>query len=331
MDRHRLQHAFEGLKAFLLSKLSREAFVFIFFMLVSATFWLLLTLNESYEMDVEVPVELTGVPPEAVLTTELPPTVQVRVRDRGTVLMGYYAKDRRRQISLDFKAYDHGETYHHVVVTHGDVQKSLQRSFDGSTHFVSIRPDTLEFYYTRGHMKRVPVTFRGHVEPAPLYYLASLRCQPDSVTVWAEQNYLDSLTEVSTVVTNVNGITESVERTVALPAVRGVKFEPAEVRVVADVDVFTEKQVEVPIVGTNFPAGLSLRTFPAAATVAFRVGSKDYKRVTRDQFVITATYEQLMALPDSMLTLQLRSVPEGVSQVRIQPQRVQFLIEQTEE
>ena len=41
--------------------------------------------------------------------------------------------------------------------------------------------------------------------------------------------------------------------------------------------------------------------------------------------------EELMALPDSMLTLKLRSVPEGVSQVRIQPQRVQFLIEQTEE
>ena len=93
----------------------------------------------------------------------------------------------------------------------------------------------------------------------------------------------------------------------------------------------TEKQVEVPVVGTNFPAGFSLRTFPATAVVAFRVGSKDYKRITREQFVITATYEELMALPDSILTLKLRSVPEGVSQVRIQPQHVQFLIEQTEE
>ena len=331
MDRLRLQHALEGLKAFLLSKLSREAFVFVFFMLVSAVFWLLLTLNETYEMDVEVPLELTGVPAEAVLTTELPPSVQVRVRDKGSVLIGYYGNGRNRKITFDFKSFDHGETFQHVVVKHADVQKRLQACFDGSTHFVSIRPDTLEFYYTRGHMKRVPVNFRGHVQPAPLYYLASLRCQPDSVTVWAQESYLDSLTEVSTVVTNINGITETTERKVALPAVRGVKFEPAEVRLVAEVDVFTEKQVEVPVVGTNFPAGLSLRPFPATAVVAFRVGSKDYKRITRDQFVITATYEELMALPDSMLTLKLRSVPEGVSQVRIQPQRVQFLIEQTEE
>ena len=69
----------------------------------------------------------------------------------------------------------------------------------------------------------------------------------------------------------------------------------------------------------------------ATATVSFRVGAKDYKKITRDQFVITTTYEQLLAMSDSMLTLKLRSVPEGVSQVRIQPQRVQFLIEQTEE
>ena len=331
MDKHRLQLAYEGVKAFLLRRLGREAFVFIFFVLVSAGFWLLLTLNEDYEMDVKVPVELTGVPQEVVLTTELPASVQVRVRDKGSALMGYYGSDRRRQLTFDFKDYDHGETYHHVVIKHADVQKQLQQSFDASTHFVSIRPDTIEYYYTRGHMKRVPVAFRGHVEAAPLYYLASLRCQPDSVTVWAEESFLDSLTEVSTVVTNINGLTESITRSVPLPSVRGVKFEPADVQLTAEVDVFTEKKVEVPIVGTNFPAGMSLRTFPATATVTFRVGAKDYKKITRDQFVITTTYEQLLALPDSMLTLKLRSLPEGVSQVRIQPQRVQFLIEQTEE
>ena len=61
------------------------------------------------------------------------------------------------------------------------------------------------------------------------------------------------------------------------------------------------------------------------------MGAKDYKTITEDNFVLTATYEELMALRDSILPLQLRSVPDGVSQVRIQPETVQFLIEQTEE
>lgn len=331
MDWHRLRLAYENTKAFLLSKLSREAFVFSFFVLISAGFWLLLTLNESYEMDVAVPVELENLPREAVLTTELPQALQVRVRDKGTTLLGYYRGDKKRLLSIDFRTYDRGASYQHVVVPHSDVLKQLQRSFDASTHIVSLRPDTLEYYFTRGSMKRVPVAFRGHVQPAPLYYLASLSLSPDSVTVWADEHYLDSLDEVETVLTTINGLTESLTRTVALPAVRGVKFEPGEVQLSADVDVFTEKSVQVPIVGTNFPAGLSLRTFPATANVTFRVGSKQYKDITEEHFVITATYEELLALPDSMLTLRLRSIPEGVSQVRISPQRVQYLLEQTEE
>ena len=331
MDRQRIQLAYEGTKAFLLSKLSREAFVFLFFVLVSAGFWLLLTLNESYEMDVEVPLQLTNVPKEVVLTSDLPSTLQVRVRDKGSSLLGYYYGDKKRVLTLDFRAYDHGESYHRSIVTHSDVQKRLQSIFDASTHIVSLRPDTLEFFYTRGHMKRVPVVFRGHVQPDALYYLASMQCRPDSVTVWAEDSYLDSLTVVSTVFTNITGLTESMSRTVPLPTIKGVKFEPSEVQLTAEIDVFTEKTVEVPIQATNFPAGLSLRTFPASASVTFRVGAKDYKKITKEQFVITTTYEELLSLPDSMLTLHLRSIPEGVSQARIHPQRVQFLIEQTEE
>ena len=120
------------------------------------------------------------------------------------------------------------------------------------------------------------------------------------------------------------------EQKVALAPIRGAKVEPAEVLLKAEVDIYTEKEVRVPIVGTNFPGGYSLRTFPSSALVSFRVGTKKYSQITSDNFVLTATFEELMALPDSMLTLQLRSIPEGASQVKISPERVQFLIEQTD-
>ena len=89
--------------------------------------------------------------------------------------------------------------------------------------------------------------------------------------------------------------------------------------------------MSVPIIGTNFPAGYALRTFPTSATITFRVGSRDFGRFTKENFVLTATYEELISRPDSTFRLQLRSVPEGVSQVRINPEVVQFLIEQVEE
>ena len=95
-------------------------------------------------------------------------------------------------------------------------------------------------------------------------------------------------------------------------------------------DINVEKRVRVPIVGTNFPAGYVLRTFPSSAVISFSVGSKAYRSITEENFVLTATYEELLSQPDSLLHLQLRSVPEGVSNVKIIPDKVQYLIEQIE-
>jgi len=331
MDRNRFNNFLEATKAFLLSRRSREALVFAFFVLISAAFWLMQTLNETYDMEIAVPLTLEGVPQGTVLTTELPEAVHVTVRDKGTSLLKYYVRRTPIRLTFDFEAHDLGEDFGHVTLNHNEVQKQLQAKVESSSRVVAIRPDTLEYFYTRGVERRMAVAFRGHIQPNPLYYLAEVRCDPDSVTVWGEKHFLDSLTSVATVVTNIQGLTETTSRQVQLASIRGVKFEPAEVQITAVVDVFTQKSVQVPIVGTNFPGGYSLRTFPASATVSFRVGAKDFKDITADNFVLTATYEELLSLPDSMLTLKLRSVPDGVSHVRITPSAVQFLIEKTQD
>jgi hypothetical protein len=138
---------------------------------------------------------------------------------------------------------------------------------------------------------------------------------------------LDALKSMPTVNTVWTDLSTSLEQEVPLVGRRGMKLEPASVKLSAVVDLYVEKQVQVPIIGTNFPAGYVLRTFQPTATLSFRVGSKLYKDITAENFVLTATFEELMQLPDSILHLQLRSVPEGVSQVSISPADVQFMIE----
>ena len=330
MDRERLRLFGENLKNFLNSKLSREVLVFAFFFAVSAGFWLLQTLHEDYEMEVEIPMTLQNVPVGIVITEELPEQIVVKVKDRGSTLFRYYLWQHLPTLEIDFASHDQGSSFGHVVLTHAEIQKLVAQRLQPSSRIVGVHPDTLDYYYTRGVQKKLPVEFRGKVETSSVYYLESLNISPDTVTIWGDKALLDSMTSVFTVMTNITNLSENVEQTVALATIRGTKVEPAEVVVKAEVDIYTEKEVRVPIVGTNFPGGCSLRTFPSSATVSFRVGSKKFSQITSDNFVLTATYEELMDLPDSMLTLQLRSVPEGVSQVRISPERVQFLIEQTE-
>ncbi len=331
MDRIQLKRLTEAFKTSLLSKRSREVLVFLVFLVISAGFWLMLTLNDTYEVEIAYPLELVNVGDDAVITSELPSEVRVTLRDKGTSLIRYYARFHQPAVEIDFSAHDKGGSYAHVGIPHTEVRNRLQQLVDASTRIVSIRPDTLEYFFSRGVKKRVPVELKGTIKTDLDHYLAGVRCEPDSVTVWGEEHFLDTLTSVATVTTNINDLSASTKRQVALTAMRGTKTDPAEITLTVEVDRYTPKSVKVPIVGTNFPAGLSLLTFPPKATITFRVGSKDFRRFTADNFVLTATYEELMSLPDSMLHLRLRSVPEGISQVKIEPEAVQFLIEQTVE
>ncbi len=332
MDTERLQLLWDNLKSFLTRKVSREALVFAFFFVVSASFWLLQTLHEEYEMDLRVPMSLKNVPDETVVTEELPSMITLKVRDRGSSLIGYYfSYELRHGVEIDFTEYDRGENFGHVVLSLQEIQKLLGQFLQGTTRILTVHPDTIDYYFTRGVQKRLPVVFRGHVDTSSRYYLERLTLSPDSVTVWGSREVLDSLTSISTETTNISGLSETTEQMALLSVPRGIKTEPKEVKLQAMVDIYTEKQVRVPIVGTNFPAGYSLRTFPASAVITFRIGSKSYKDVTAENFVLTATYEELLAQPDSALHLQLRSIPEGISQVKIIPETVQYLIEQTGE
>lgn len=48
-----------------------------------------MTLNETMEREFKIPMRLTGVPRNAVITGELPDTVRVTVRDKGFTLVTY--------------------------------------------------------------------------------------------------------------------------------------------------------------------------------------------------------------------------------------------------
>ena len=108
-----------------------------------------------------------------------------------------------------------------------------------------------------------------------------------------------------------------------------LKYEPEQVSIDVSVGYYTEKTVRVPVLGLNFPAEKKLRTFPAEVSVTFRVESGRYQQTTADDFVLATTYEELLDFTEgSKLLLHLKTIPEGVSDVRITPKEVDYLIEQ---
>lgn len=314
------------IKDFLLSEKSREFFVFLFFFFVASGFWLLQTLNNDYETEFIVPVRLKGVPENVVITSEPVSDVRIRVQDKGTVLLNYMLGKSFYPITLNFE--DNGGQSNRIRVGRSQFEKKITSQLNTSTRLLSISPDTLEYIYSTGKGKKVPVKLHGNVGAGQQYYLSDTIFVPDSVTVYAPVEVLDTIRAAYTQWFYLENVTDTVEKQVVLAAPKGAKFVPAFTKVILPVDIYTEKTVEVPLHGINFPADKVLRAFPSKVQVTFQVGMGRFRQIDASDFHIVVSYEELLQLGGDKYKVKLRKVPEGVSKIRFNPAQVDFLIEQ---
>lgn len=314
------------IKNFLLSDNSREFLVFLFFFLVSTGFWLLQTLKNDYETELAIPLRLKNIPNDVVMTSEFPDELRVSVKDKGTVLLNYMLGQSFYPVTLNFE--DYQNRGNHVRIYSRELEKKVAGQLAASTRLLSIKPDTIDFIYSKGKSKKVPVRVQGTISAGRQYYITDTVYTPDSVVVYAPKATLDTIRFAYTQKLELENLTDTTKQAVLLNKVRGAKFVPNSVLITLPVDIITEKTLEAPLVGVNFPPDKVLRTFPSKVKVTFQVGLNRFKDIRAADFELRVPYEDLLKNTSDKYKVQLESVPAGVSHVRIIPEEVDFLIEQ---
>ncbi|MBR4922949.1 MAG: YbbR-like domain-containing protein [Bacteroidaceae bacterium] len=314
------------IKDFLLAKKSREFLIFLFFMFVSFSFWLLQVLNDDYETEYTVSLRMKDVPDNVVLTSELPSNMKITLKDRGTVLVNYSLGQGLMPLTLDFAEYsDKGNQVRIPSIT---LAKKITAQLSQSTKLVAIKPDTLEFIYTKGAAKTVPVKICGTITPERQYYVSDTIFSPDSVRVYAPKSILDTITAAYTKTIDFEEVSDTVRKRVSFASVKGARFIPDYSDLTLKVDVYAEKTVDVPVVGVNFPHDKVLRTFPSKAKVTFQIGLSRFMEVGADDFQVVVDYEDLQNEGGDKCKLQLKEIPKGVNHVRVNPNEMDYIIEQ---
>lgn len=304
---------------------NKQSLPFFFFLALSTAFWFFQTLNEVYEQDFDVPVEFREMPRGVVITSDTPTSVKVTLRDRGVTLLNYKYGDNLPKVVIDQNVFSQSEG--RVRLLAADMLKQLRSNLASGTQVLGIRPDTLEFYYNHGKSKRVPVRLKGKPTAASGYTIAGQRITPDSVTVYAATAVLDTLQAVYVRADQLSNITASTAFERSLQSMRGVKLTPSKVKLAFAVDRMVEKKLTVPVVGENFPENVRLRTFPAQIEVTFQVRMALYRTVHAGQFVVAVDYNQLPSDGGSKCRLKVKSMPAGVSHVRLASDEVEYVLE----
>lgn len=327
MRQLRLLKIYSVVRNFVFSAVNKEFLIFLFFLALSGGFWLLAALNETYEKEFIVPVHLTNLPKNVVITSNDDDVVRVTLRDKGFIIMGYLRTERLRPVVLNFANYAN-KSRGKGVIPAADIQKQLYSYLSGSTKIVSVKPDKLEFFFNYGESKRVPVRISGNVQPGDQRYLASYKFFPAYVTVYANNKALDTIKMVQTEELNIVNFSDTIVKVVDLRRIPGVKVVPSTVKLALYPDVLTEESIEVPITAENLPADKVLRTFPSKVKVHFITGVSHVRGIKPDAFKVVINFAELAEKPGEKSSLYLQKIPAGVRNARLEFNQVDYLIEQ---
>ncbi len=317
------------IRVFLFSRGNKEFLIFLFFLALSGAFWLSLTLNDTYEQEFAVPVAVVDVPKNAVLTSDEVDTVKMTIRDKGIFLISYYYGDYLKNIRIHFRSHSHNNGTGTIAAQ--ELQKIVYSRLFSSSKILSTKPDKLEFYYSYGTKKKVPVRWSGRVIPEELYFISRVEYSPDSVTIYASEEKLDSINMVYTEQLNYANFRDTLSVNCRLSKIKSVKMVPDHVQVNFFTDVLTEERIEgIPVQGINMPEGKTLRTFPAKVAVNFVTGVNVYRNLRPQDFTVVVDYNDIKNNPSEKCDIHLKDVPSGISRARLETTQVDYLIESQE-
>ena len=317
------------IRHFLFNNMSRQFLVFLFFLLLSTIFWLILTLNQAYEYEIKIPYSIRGIPKNVVLTSNEIDTLKITVRDKGWMILRYLY-NQRPTIHFNYKNYDRGNGY--GVASSSEVKRAITQPLEITTTISSVKPDKIEFFYNNGERKRVPVRWTGRVIPEHLYFISHVQYMPDSVDVYTSKEKLDSIQVIYTEPLNYAGFRDTLLIDCKLAHMKDVKVVPERIRIGFYTDVLTEESIEgVPVKAINMPPGKVLRTFPPKVKVHFVTGVSQFRTLRPDDFTVIADYREIMQKPSEKCNIYLRTVPHGISRATLETKQVDYLIENEEE
>ncbi len=292
----------------------------MFLLIMSAAFWVSMTLSETYERDIRIPVVLKNVPENVILLDNETDTVTVSVRANGSAFL-YKTFEERDTIALDFAQYKQEDR---VVVSNNELQKILRHKFDDYIQVLSIKHDGIFFRFNYGEHKRVPVRFEGRVGTRAD---KEITLYPDSVTIYAQPDLLKKLKEVRTVRDSIDAKDDSIKY-FNIARINGVKCKPNRVKVGVKTLVFVENTIEVPVECINEPANKKLVLFPSRVSVTYVVDIRKHNLIEKDLFRVEADYNDVADMSAQICPLKLVGKPSFVKQAKISVDESKYLIKE---
>lgn len=308
-----------------LLKLFRGDFlIFLLFLGITFFLWWSQTMSKNYETEIKIPVKVTSIPDEVRMT--VPPVSQLTVslNGKGTALRKSGRRGERNVLNVSNSLFAMHQG--HASLSTQRLRDSLSAFLPSSVYIRSIEPDSLVYQFVGQRVMMLPVEFVGTVESQDQFFLEHISFKPDSVKV--SVLLTDTLehhvvADAGTVVLSA----DTIVRTVEIKPVANAILDATSVQMSVISQQYTEKTLEIPITGVNFPDDVLLKSFPSKVAMSVWVKMSEYEKITASDFQVVVDYNDIAGNESSRATLRIYSQPANVRNVRLQTRSVDYLME----
>jgi hypothetical protein len=153
-----------------------------------------------------------------------------------------------------------------------------------------------------------------------------IRVSPDSITVSGPDNVVNAIHFIYTELISFTNLTDTVTMDFKLKPVKSLTYSVQKVKVTIPVDRFTEVENNLPVQSINVPDSLTMIAIPGQVKVTYHICLSNYPYILHNPLLPRINYKDINLTNSGRLTVFLADTPRVISNVRINPHEIEFLI-----
>ena len=295
---------------------------FLFFILLSFTFWISTKLSNTYTVDQSFSINWVDVP-EGIIIHSNNREIKASITASGIDILIYRLINKSLNISLEQGKFDSkiGD------VSIENQQFSIQNQFFGNTKLNFIIPKSLDFNFSILDEKviavipNVQINLRaGYLSDAPIKII------PDSILVRGPKSILDTLDSIKTKYIEVEDVYESLSKKISLQLIPEIQLSESSANIELSVSRYSEKEFTLGIGLINTPEGIRVKLFPPKAKIRATLPLSVLRTVKDSDFNLVVDYNDIEKKDSEKLQLKMIEQPPSIKKLIFDPQSVNYLI-----
>ena len=305
---------------------NRKLSLYIFFFIISLSFWFLTVLSKTHETSLIIPVDYINYPIDLIADESPDDYIEIRVKSSGISIISFNLFNSS-SIILDFdlanyKPKENGaELFFNINSKRQQISSVLGISFD----ILDINPNKLSVNFVNKQNKKVPIILDSEINLRESFWLASeININIDSITVFGERDSLKSIKYISTDKLKIDDLHKDQIASISLKIPNSLYSNTENVIVEINVEPYIEEVISKQVNIRNLQQNYSLKLFPSNVSVTLRLPKENFS-LLETNFV--ELFIDASDLNDKRtLFVQYGSLPNGVKIKRIYPSYLEFLL-----